>query len=123
MKLWLLGFIALFLAGCAEDTFYKPDGNGANYYRDLAACRMYAESGARTPPQLAPVYTATTNYNGTYNPTFGTVNGTATTNVQAQPNPNQGYADLGNAIGNAIRGKRMLRNCMEANGYLVRPSS
>lgn len=101
---------ALFLSGCGPDIWDKPDATQADFNQDQGACQMYAMSMPQaTSQQLPPTYTAQTTYTG-----YG-----AYTTVQAQPNPGQGLADLGTALGNAARQKQAMRSCMMAKGYTL----
>jgi hypothetical protein len=114
----------IFLAGCAQDIWDKPGGSQAEFNQDSGSCQMFALSmPQQRAQQLPPVYQANTTYNGTYTPMgagYGQVNGTANTTYQAQPNPGQGFADLGAALGNAARQQQAMRACMTAHGYTLR---
>lgn len=113
----------LLLAGCAQDIWDKPGGSQAEFNQDQGGCQMFAMGvPQQRAAQLPPTYTATTNYNGTYTgtPNYGTVNGNAYTTVQAQPNPGQGFADLGAALGNIARQQQAMRSCMMSKGYTLR---
>ncbi len=124
MKRFLV-LATLALAGCAShpDIYDKPGGTQAQFNQDSAYCKLVAMSmPQQQAAQLPPNYTATTSYNGTYMGTnnFGTANGMAQTNIQAQPNPGQAFANLAAAIGNIARQRAALRYCMASKGYTLR---
>ncbi len=127
MKRYLLIGATLAMSGCTSHQIYfdKPGGTQAQFQRDMGDCKM---AGLYAPqeqaPQLPPNYVANTTYNNTYTGSYGMVNqnGTATTTVQAQPNPYQGLVNLSTAIGNKVRQQRTVEYCMQAKGYTMRKS-
>lgn len=123
MRLLCVAASALLLAGCADDVWDPPPGaSQADFNRATGSCQMYAMSmPQQRAAQLPPVYTAQTTYSGTVMPVgnMAMVNGTANTTYQAQPNPGQGFADLGAALGNIIQQKQAMRSCMESNGFTL----
>lgn len=118
MKLHHFGLFSAFLvAGCAgPDIWDKPGGSQAQFNVDQARCAMYAQGiPQQQAQQLPPSYTTTTTYVG------GPYGGSALSTTQAQPNVAQGFANLATALGNAANEQAAMRNCMVANGYILRP--
>lgn len=112
--------MGLLVSGCAPDIWDRPGATQADFNVDQANCQMFAMGMPQIQPAyVPPTYTANTSYTGTYS--NGMANGMATTTVQ-ENNSGQAMANLGAAIGNAIRTKQAMRTCMTARGYTLRPN-
>lgn len=109
---------ALFLSACAQDIYDKPGASQAEFNVDQGQCQMFAMGVPQEQaPYVPPTYNSYTNYNGSYG--YGHVSGSATTTTYAD-DTGQSMANLGTAIGNAVRQRSAMRACMASKGYTRR---
>lgn len=126
MKVAIIIVAAISLSGCAEHYVWsKPGARAGEFDTQLARCKMYAQANTPmyVPQQLPPNYVANTDYSGTFNGTrygntvSGNTYGTATTTVEARPNPWNGVSAIVAGIGNHNRTVNNTQLCLQANGW------
>lgn len=123
-KIMVLGVAATFLAGCGPDIYYKDGISQAEFNQDLGSCQMFvAGVPLAQAPYVPPTYTATTTGSMTYNQvgSFGYGRGYSQTTITPDYSGQAG-ANLGTALGNAIRQRDVMRACMASKGYSRDPN-
>ena len=98
--------LLVLLGGCADTLWMRPRGlTVQDFQRDAYGCRRDAEMLPSTPVPAAPP------------PTYTGYVGQGYYTATPQPDPGQGFRELGAVLGDQARRQSLFDHCLEARGY------